>query len=740
MTSASFSITLFPFQEKVVAKLLDLANERAGKRRVVVKSPTGSGKTILLIDFIDKYLTDVSDETAFVWLCPGKGNLEEQSREKMRKFAPLRPTQDLSEALTAGFGRGTTTFVNWELVTKKDAIALRDGERKNLPDRIADARRDGIEFVVIVDEEHSNDTAKAQNVIDAFAAELVVRVSATAVKNPRYKFIEIDELDVIDAGLITKAVRVNEGLPDGAEIGADYDCLLELADRKRREIAERYRELGKAIRPLTLIQFPNAEPETVEAVEKKLSEMGYTYENGAVCCWMDSQKKGRLDGVERNDAEPAFLLMKQAISAGWDCPRAKILVKLRERMTETFEIQTIGRIRRTPERKRYDDDLLDFCFVYTLDEKYKAGLLSSLDKAYETRRLFRKKKCAAFRLTKEIRDLDFDERGERETLIALRDALSRKYETTGDKAKNRFRFQAAGYRFDAEIFGRTLRGEFARSGAMSDLRADDPAFVSYRKRADASDAGLRRRRCVDTIKATIGTTYESCAEILKRLFCKDSAGNYRLLDLSADEFLAFVVNNERKLRDDFRDATAEIVAQQSLLAFRKTTFQIPEQDFYRYDSGVKNEKEFGSNAFNDYTSGFATSVVRSVCEGLFERYCETRDDVDWVYKNGDSGSRYFSIGYVDGLGGRQLFYVDYIVKKTSGDIWILETKGGESRGQDKNVDVQIGNKFDALKKFAQDVGVRWGFVRDKDGELFLNNEAFAENVNDERWKPIGDVF
>ena len=33
--------------------------------------------------------------------------------------------------------------------------------------------------------------------------------------------------------------------------------------------------------------------------------------------------------------------MKQAISTGWDCPRAKILVKLRENMTETFETQTI---------------------------------------------------------------------------------------------------------------------------------------------------------------------------------------------------------------------------------------------------------------------------------------------------------------------------------------------------------------------------------------------------------------
>ena len=95
------------------------------------------------------------------------------------------------------------------------------------------------------------------------------------------------------------------------------------------------------------------------------------------------------------------------------CFFAKILVKLREGMSESFEIQTIGRIRRMPEAKHYEDDLLDFCYVYTFDEKYKAGLLSNMDKAYETRRLFLKEKCKTFTLEKEIRDLDVGSLGER---------------------------------------------------------------------------------------------------------------------------------------------------------------------------------------------------------------------------------------------------------------------------------------------------------------------------------------
>ena len=36
-----------------------------------------------------------------------------------------------------------------------------------------------------------------------------------------------------------------------------------------------------------------------------------------------------------------------------------------EGVQQPFEIQTIGRIRRMPEACHYEDDLLDYCFVYT---------------------------------------------------------------------------------------------------------------------------------------------------------------------------------------------------------------------------------------------------------------------------------------------------------------------------------------------------------------------------------------
>ena len=97
------SIKLFDFQEKAVIKLIDLTSKKDNKQTIIMKAPTGSGKTIILIDYVDTYLTNVSANTAFIWLCPGKGNLEEQSRKKMMKFAPGRTTQNLFDALLNGF-------------------------------------------------------------------------------------------------------------------------------------------------------------------------------------------------------------------------------------------------------------------------------------------------------------------------------------------------------------------------------------------------------------------------------------------------------------------------------------------------------------------------------------------------------------------------------------------------------------------------------------------------------------
>ena len=738
MVAGNVNIELFDFQERAVLELIDMTAK--GKKQVVtVKSPTGSGKTIILINYIDRYLSQINKKTAFVWLCPGKGDLEEQSRRKMLKYAKTRNAQTLGSALAQGFNEESTTFINWELVTKTGNKAITDGERKNLFDRIAEAHRNGIQFIIIIDEEHSNNTAKAQQIIDAFAAEHIIRMSATAVKNNRYEYYEIDEFDVIDAGLITKALYVNEGIQPGQEISNDYDILLDLADNKRKEINQRFIETGRNVHPLVLIQFPNGQPNTIEMVEQKLEAMGYTYDNGMVSKWMSEDKRDIPDNLSDNDAVPVFLLMKQAISTGWDCPRAKILVKLREGMNEQFEIQTIGRIRRMPEANHYDDDLLDFCFVYTFDNTWKNGLLKSVDKAYETRRLFLKEKCKSFTLQKQLRNLDISMVGEREVLQMVYEHFVKKYDLSGDKKQNQRKLQEAGYVFGDCLITEILHGEFVRTDAVGEKNAE---HLSTTRKVDTHAHGIYLLHSVDNLKKAISLSSGKVKAILERLFRKGMNPSKKVLGLETSEFYAFIINNVKRIKADFVEVTATMTQQLSLAIYepKVSPFHIPEQDFFKYDPGVKQEIEYLSNAYKDYTSGFNTSLVRSLPEQLFERHCENNPNVDWFYKNGDTGKQYFSIVYLDGLHKQWLFYPDYIVKMKDGTVWVIETKGGQISGHSKNIDVQIENKFNAFKQYAEHFGLHWGFVRDMNNELYLNNTEFILDMNDEHWQPINDAF
>lgn len=117
---------LFEFQLDAKTYLLDKTTDKNAKNKLILKSPTGSGKTIILLSYIKDYLANINNEMIFIWLTPGKGNLEEQSKEKMCKLTPTAKTGDISNILLQGFNSGTTYFVNWEMITNKKNNALKD--------------------------------------------------------------------------------------------------------------------------------------------------------------------------------------------------------------------------------------------------------------------------------------------------------------------------------------------------------------------------------------------------------------------------------------------------------------------------------------------------------------------------------------------------------------------------------------------------------------------------------------
>ena len=724
----------YEFQTQCVEFLIEKTVETTSKQVITVKAPTGAGKTIILIKYVDEFLKNTAGNTAFVWLCPGKGNLEEQSKARMEEVTPYIDTRNLMYSMMAGFEPGSVTFINWELVTKRGNTALKDSERSNLFEKIAEAYKDGTEFVVIIDEEHLNNTKKADDVINAFAAKNIIRVSATANKVPHQEYYEISEEDVIDAGLITKAIYVNEGVDDSKEIQDDYEYLLDLADEKRKAIAKAYEKEDVNVRPLVLIQFPMGQLETIKAVEKKLAGMGYTYDNGMVNIWM-SDEKIVSDDLTDLDGSPSFLLMKQAISTGWDCPRAKILVKLREGGSEHFQIQTIGRIRRMPEGKHYGMNILDYCYIYTLDTQYKIGLLSSLDKAYQVRRLFLRDEAKGFTLTKEMRDLDFDGLGERETLEKVYDYFKKSYKLGSDKNINRENLEAGGYDFSHEIDSKILQGVFRTTESLAQGSMDNR--IKVKTTVNTHTHGIYLLHSVDEIKKATGMQSQKVKNILRRMFSKGKKKKYKLIELENSDFYAFVINNVKQLKIDFKKVTSQMGGTQLSLKLepKVTQFCIPEMEVYKF-SEVKHRTLMRMNAYREYTNEFVTDKTRSLPERLFERYCENNDKVEWVYKNGDTGQQYLSIVYMDGISKQWLFYPDYIVHLKDGTYWIIETKGGESSGHSKNIDMQIENKFIAFKQYAKKYNLHWGCVRDIDEELFINNTEYVEDMSDDSWKPL----
>lgn len=732
-------VDLFDFQIDAKNYLLDKTTDSNSRQKIILKSPTGSGKTIILLSYIDDYLANVDNEKIFIWLTPGKGDLEQQSKDKMRDLLPSSKTGDIHDILLQGFTSGYTYFVNWEMITNKRNKSLKDTERKNLFERITDAHRKGYSFIVVIDEEHLNNTAKANDVLNALSADYEIRVSATTQKNPTAEFYEIPEEEVINSGLITRALYINDtiDIDEMVDLESEALYLMQKADDKRKEIKLAYQEHYENINPLVIIQFPDMSERLIEYVEEILETMGYSYKNGLVSKWL-SDEKINVENIAEPDYTSNFLLMKQAVSTGWDCPRAKILVKLRENMTETFEIQTLGRIRRMPKAKHYEDDRLDFCFLYTFDEKYKESVIQS-GNAYEVRRVFLKDKAKDFTLIKEVRNQEYEYVNEKEARDKSYDFFIDKYGLGSDKMDNQRILQNYGYVFGTKVFTRYRSGEFHKLKDVADLRQGEHRAISYE--VNTHDHGIDCLHAVDMIKKVIGLPTNKARAILQHLFHKAIRSNKKLLTLSNREWYAFIINNAYRLRDDFVEvATIPNEVQTEILFKKREPFILPREDFYKYLPYESDVEIYESNAYYEYDTSMTRSELRSTCEQLFEYHLEQRDDIQWFYKNGDTGKQYLSIVYGTNISKEYLFYPDYIIKKKNGEVWIIETKGGELKGKSKNIDRQVANKFIAFKDYAEKEKINWGFVRDRDHKLYINNTEYIEEMSNDSWIKLEKVF
>ena len=572
-----------------------------------------------------------------------------------------------------------------------------------------------------------------------------MRVSAT-IEDPKVpekiEFYEVTEEEVIESGLITKSVVVNEGIEKfidtNTDISREFELLFESAELKRKEIVQSYTDNNvTGVNPLVLVQLPDKsdkEPELVSQIEAYIQEkLHKTYEDGKLGIWLSDQKRNYLN-VHENDNGVEYLIIKQAIATGWDAPRAKILIKIRENMGDTFTIQTIGRVRRMPEplKGHYGVDVLDNAYVYTFDREFLKGVYAQKGVGTPTPILNRKDIAKDFRLISE-RVLDLhagqDEKAVRENLYQ---GLVREWNLTDDVELNKKKLENQGIKFGSSIVNTYKQGRFDTL-EHSDRLQDRERKVEADFRANRLDL-LHAYHELDRVTHLKVSQVEA---LLRRFFMDDKRPNkHKLLKLEANEWTAFVLNNWRELREVFRKVDIYPIISMGLVEIQENDFYIPMNERYLYNRNLeKNIVE--TNVYDGYESRI---IKGSEAERLFEDYIEQHKDVvEFVYKNGDKGTEYFSLVYNTASSSHH-FYPDYIVKMKSGDTYIIETKGGENiKGEDKNVDEYAPLKYESLKAYLDKYGLKGAFVRDIAGTLrYLNEGEWKDNMSE--WRPIDELF
>lgn len=722
------------FQLNAVKSLFEAMDKPA--RDIILKSPTGSGKTIILTYFMHQYIQSFH-KTVFVWLTPGKGNLEEQSKAKMDKYIHASRTKLLSDVMTEGFEENDSCFINWEKLTKKGNNALKDSERTNFLEHIQHALNEGLRFVIIVDESHQNNTIKADEIIQHFHTDKIIRCSATPKGIAKAEVIEIPEEEVIAAGLIKKMLVINQDFPQTVETEDQTAFLLEKALQKQRELRAAFLQQNIDINPLIVVQIPNNSDTLQDGVERWFETQGLTYENGQLAVWL-SDRHENLDGIDAPSAQSSTVIIKQAVATGWDCPRAHILVKLRDNMDETFEIQTIGRIRRMPEAKHYESDLLDSCYLYTFDEKFTAGVKRALDKgALNACTLFLKNEYKDITLTGEQRTMVTATRNPQKALSAIVAYAGKEYGIGTNKTENRTRLQAAGYEMSENIVKHTLSGETA----TLDFTASDMNAIAALEKLNTHKHGRDYHHQIGKIGLEIGIEYSYMNTIIRKMFDKNFKYSRKILALEPREVYAFVLNNADRLRRLVREAMAYELTQMQLDIQNKSyyEFRIPQSCLFTYNGEAKTQLVMEKNVYQNYLS---SASPRSIPEVKFEKFCERSDSVEWWYKNGDKGNEYLSIVYQDNSGKQKLFYPDYIVG-ANGEIWIIETKGGFDRsGNSQDIDLYTPKKFGVLKAYLDEHKLKGGIVRNDatTDELCICMEHYSDDIGSDDWQVLESVL
>lgn len=694
---------LKPFQETAISRLKDeflsLWELPESNIPLVFKSPTGSGKTIMLAQFLRDIVSDPrfdGNDVAFVWFSFSEDSYT-QSKKKLFDYyggASELDLIDLNDLSRKKLHQNDVFFINWQKIKgrSKESRKLRRDNEKGLTfdSFIEETHLAGRKIVVIIDEEHiGSDTDLALEVVDGLIKpKITLRVSATPKYIPTRAetagYVEVKRSDVVEAGLIKEKIvfQTEEDLEKNAVKGLDQDdMLLELAFAKRQELADLYKKLGVEVNPLVLIQLPNDDQATKETTDtnKQTIVLEYLKRKGVksdeIAVWL-SKEKENLEDLEKHNSPVSFLLFKQAAATGWDCPRASVLVMFREIKNPTFAVQTVGRILRMPFGTHFANPELNRGYLYTnykRNEVLAEYAKSKTDNRPAINGSYRKKGVEPLKL---------------ESVFMTR----ADYNDLGDTFQMTFK-EVANKKLDLKKL--ELKPKVT-NGLIVGVEIDD--YDNFTKELfeeggsydeEMSRHDLERLYNLLCFKIIAGQTDENRKFAPERSWGKlKTALNVYLMEkfkLSRADAYKVIVN-------DLVSATGSLapVIGDALLAYRP----IREQEVNKKAQKLKRTEIVDAPpemlSFTDLYE--ALPVKKSALEPFwiekdyvgrdneekFVKFLEASKGVVWWHKNGDTGSEHFSISYYNPDENKEkLFYPDWIIKTKDG-ILIVDTKAGNT--------------------------------------------------------------
>ena len=682
------------FQTKAVSDLI-LKSQKllklSGNRKLIFRSPTGSGKTIMMAEYIERFVLDKisSDDFCFIWATPRK-TLTLQSKSKLEKYFQYKKLLKCSEFHELQDNKISTNevlFLNWESINKSNKNTIvRDNERDFYLQKILENTRDEKrEVILIIDESHHHATSEiSKNLISEFSAKISVEVSATpTIINPD-EIINVDIEDVKLEALIKKSVKLNEGLEniyenerikiklkDGTE-----NFILNEAINKRHVLLDSYKKENKKINPLLLIQLPDRKTGEEDRLKTEIEvflkkKHNISIDNGKLAIYL-SEDKQNLENISKNDNAVEVLIFKQAIALGWDCPRAQILVLFRDWKNLSFSIQTIGRIMRMPDAISgyYQNDELNHSYVFTnldyieLSEDYAKNYLtiynSKSTKDISLPSYHKKRAREKTRLSPKFTDIFLN--------IAVKNNLKSILKIKNQKATAEIITEITSTDTDSLLTQVFKKEKFNISNPEDLQRIFDYFVRNNLSPFFPEDISISR------VKESIYTFFEQELD-LNYEDSLDEILNICLSEKNIIQLKDFIELSKLKYLSETKDIAEEIILDEGWNFPKNISFT---GNYSLFDKKKSVMRPFYSN------SSWKTEVE-------FINFLENLDNVEYWFKNGDRDQTFFSIPYTD-EGSEKLFYVDFIIIFKNKKIGLFDTKSGFTIKSSKE-------KSDGLQKY-----------------------------------------